>query len=94
MQLPPQDLSCPEPANCPVAVSLPRLRTATLRAGTPMFRVYDGTWGYDEHNPGFGDARFSPFDATGPTHPHVARRPTVPVNPGAAVLDAPARSRF
>jgi hypothetical protein len=27
-----------------------------------LYRVYDGTWGYDEHNPGFGDARFSPFD--------------------------------
>ncbi len=27
-----------------------------------MVRVYDATWGYDEHNPGFGDARFSPFD--------------------------------
>jgi hypothetical protein len=24
--------------------------------------VYDATWGYDEHNPGYGDARFSPID--------------------------------
>jgi hypothetical protein len=28
-----------------------------------MYRCYDGTWGYDEPNPGFGDARFSPFDS-------------------------------
>ena len=27
-----------------------------------MYRVYDGTWGYDEHNPGYGDTRFAPFD--------------------------------
>jgi len=27
-----------------------------------LYRVYDGTWGYDEHNPGYGDARFSPID--------------------------------
>ena len=33
-----------------------------LSAGTPLYRVYDGTWGYDEHNPGYGDARFSPID--------------------------------
>ena len=33
-----------------------------MARGTALYRVYDGTWGYDEHNPGFGDARFSPFD--------------------------------
>ncbi len=27
------------------------------------YRVYDSIWGYGEPNPGFGDARFSPFDA-------------------------------
>ncbi|WP_199256242.1 RES family NAD+ phosphorylase [Mycolicibacterium mengxianglii] len=42
--------------------TLARLRTTTLRAGTPLYRVYDATWGYDEHNPGHGDARFSPID--------------------------------
>lgn len=33
-----------------------------LPQGSGLYRVYDGTWGYDEPNPGFGDARFSPFD--------------------------------
>lgn len=27
-----------------------------------MYRAYDSTWGYDEPNPGLGDARFSPID--------------------------------
>ena len=45
-----------------MAVTLPRLRTASLRAGTAWYRVYNATWGYDEHNPGYGDARFSPID--------------------------------
>ena len=62
MSYPAQDLVCPDPAGCPVLDSLPRLRTYQLPAETPMFRVYDSTWGYDEHNPGYGDARFSPFD--------------------------------
>ena len=30
--------------------------------GRPLFRVYDGTYGYDQHNPGFGDSRFAPID--------------------------------
>ena len=33
-----------------------------MAAGVPLYRVYDGAYGYDEHNPGFGDSRFSPFD--------------------------------
>lgn len=41
---------------------LPRLRTTTLPAGRPLYRVYDATWGYDEHNPGYGDSRFSPIN--------------------------------
>ena len=45
-----------------MAVTLPKLRTASLRAGTAWYRVYNATWGYDEHNPGYGDARFSPID--------------------------------
>lgn len=59
---PAEDLTCPDPAGCPVAVTLPRLRTVSLRAGTAWYRVYNATWGYDEHNPGYGDARFSPID--------------------------------
>lgn len=62
MALPPADLDCPDPDGCPVPATLPRVRTTTLRAGSPLYRVYDATWGYDEHNPGFGDARFSPID--------------------------------
>jgi hypothetical protein len=62
MALPTQDLDCPDPEDCPVATSLPRLRTSALRADTPLYRVYNATWGYDEHNPGYGDARFSPID--------------------------------
>lgn len=42
--------------------SLPRLRTTALKQGTAWYRVYDATWGYDEHNPSYGDARFSPID--------------------------------
>lgn len=59
---PPQDLECPDPRSCPVLTLLPRLRTTSLQAGTAWYRVYDATWGYDEHNPGYGDARFSPID--------------------------------
>jgi RES domain len=58
----PTDLDCPDPECCPVATALPRLRTTTLREGTALYRVYNATWGYDEHNPGHGDARFSPID--------------------------------
>jgi hypothetical protein len=34
----------------------------SLPKGTAWYRVYDATWGYDEHNPDLGDARFSPID--------------------------------
>lgn len=59
---PAADLTCPDPAGCPVVDALPRLRTTSLRAGTTWYRVYNAAWGYDEHNPGYGDARFSPID--------------------------------
>ena len=59
---PEADLTCPDPAGCPVADTLPRLRTTSLRAGTAWYRVYNATWGFDEHNPGYGDARLSPID--------------------------------
>lgn len=59
---PPQDLTCTDPDGCPVAAELPPLRTVSLTRGTAWYRVYDATWGYDEHKPGFGDARFSPVD--------------------------------
>jgi hypothetical protein len=65
---PQQRLECPDPAGCPVTPDLPQLRLTAMAPGTPLYRVYDGTWGYDEHNPGYGDARFSPFDDTSDGH--------------------------
>ncbi len=59
---PPQVITCPNPSGCRVATTLPPLQTVTLTAGTLLYRVYDGTWGYDEHNPGKGDTRFAPID--------------------------------
>ena len=58
----PQDLDCPDPDGCPVAAQLPPLRTVSLSRGPAWYRVYDAIWGYDEHNPGHGDTRFSPID--------------------------------
>jgi len=34
-----------------------------MPAGSAVYRVYDGVRGYNEHNPGYGDTRFQPFDA-------------------------------
>jgi hypothetical protein len=67
VRFPPQDLDCPDPAACPVVSSheLPPLPATAIAAGVAQFRCYDGTWGYDEANPGYGDARFSPFDSAG-----------------------------
>jgi hypothetical protein len=41
---------------------LPTLDTVTLTQGRLLYRVYDGKWGYDEFNAGFGDTRFAPID--------------------------------
>ena len=65
---PRQRLECPDPAGCPVTPDLPRLKVTAMAPGSALYRVYDGTWGYDEHNPGYGDARFSPFDDTSDGH--------------------------
>jgi len=56
-----------------------------MAPGTALYGVYDGTWGDDEHNPGFGDARFSPFDDLADGH----RVPTmyVAATPVAALLE-------
>ncbi|BBZ50861.1 RES domain-containing protein [Mycobacterium heidelbergense] len=62
MLLPPQVIDCPGPRGCGAAAVLPNLQTFRLTRGTPLYRVYDGTWGYDEHNPGLGDTRFAPID--------------------------------
>lgn len=83
---PPQDLTCPDPSGCPVRSALPLLdlQVVVLDRGAPLFRCYDGTWGYDEDNPGYGDARFSPFDdATGARVPVLYAAQT----PAAALLE-------
>lgn len=61
--LDPKVLDCPDARVCPVVPTLEveRIQLATIDRGTPLFRCYDSTWGYDEFNPGYGDARFSPF---------------------------------
>lgn len=59
---PPQDVVCPNPASCSVATTLPQVKTITLQQGRILYRVYDGTWGYDEFNAGWGDTRFAPID--------------------------------
>ncbi|EMQ99839.1 RES family NAD+ phosphorylase [Paeniglutamicibacter gangotriensis] len=69
---PPQDLQCPDPAGCTVAISqLGSLATTggLLHVSFPTsrhwYRVYDARDGYGHPNPGFGDTRFSPFDSLG-----------------------------
>jgi hypothetical protein len=59
---PAQDVVCPDPGSCVVAEALPTLKTVTLARGRTLYRVYSGTYGYDQHNPGFGDTRFAPID--------------------------------
>jgi hypothetical protein len=60
---PAQDIACPDPGiKCVVAAALPTLKTVTLASGRTLYRVYSGTYGYDQHNPGFGDTRFAPID--------------------------------
>lgn len=59
---PAQDTVCPDSGSCVVAKALPTLKTFTLASGRTLYRVYDGTYGYDQHNPGFGDTRFAPID--------------------------------
>ena len=69
VQLPPQDLTCPDPAECAVAVDalteLARsgdLATATFSEQRAWYRVYDARDGFGSPNPGFGNTRFAPFD--------------------------------
>ena len=62
--------SCPDPRHCPVPDPTPAvvnsLTTATLAAGTVMWRVYEVKYGYNTYNPGFGNpgfgnSRFAPI---------------------------------
>lgn len=71
---PPQDLDCPDPDGCTVAIteleSSARLGILSLASFPPdrhWFRVYDSRDGFGQPNPGHGDTRFAPFDALGTT---------------------------
>lgn len=67
---PPEDLSCPDPPGCTVAVTAlealafeDKLVHATFPSAMHWFRVYDARDGYSHPNPGYGDTRFAPFDS-------------------------------
>ncbi len=63
---PSDDLTCPEPAACPVLATRDLdTRQHRIEKGRALFRSYDAQWGYAQPNPGFGDTRFAPFDALG-----------------------------
>lgn len=77
----PEALTCPEPEECPVAIDklteLARNRqlpVTTVESGTSWSRVYDSRFGHFEFNPGFGNARFSPFDSATETDSATDRR--------------------
>ncbi len=59
---PPQDLDCPDPAGCPVASTLPRLRNTCCGRAPSGIAPTTPPWGYDEHNPSYGDFRISPIE--------------------------------
>ena len=68
---PPQDLSCPDPPRCPIAVqrlsslaSSGQIPLTSFASGRPWHRVYDARDGFGSANPGYGDSRFAPFDAS------------------------------
>lgn len=68
--LPPEDLECPDPSGCTVAVTdlealaaSGRLSVEAFPASRHWYRVYDARDGYGQPNPGYGDTRFGPFDA-------------------------------
>lgn len=66
----PQDLECPDPEGCSVAVDTlvdlsvsGRLRIVKQPVSRHWFRVYDARDGFGQPNPGHGDTRFAPFDS-------------------------------
>ena len=66
-----EDLTCPASASCPVAIDLitekaraGALPTHAIAEGSVWHRVFSSKFGHTEANPGYGDARFSPFDST------------------------------
>ena len=69
-ELPTQDLDCPDPDGCPVAIDklavimeAGSLTTAQLSQNQRWHRVYDARDGHSRPNAGYGDTRFAPFDA-------------------------------
>ena len=69
--LPPEDLECPDPERCPVAVDVlsevaqaGRLPVVETPGDRTWYRVYDARDGYATPNPGYGNTRFAPFDDT------------------------------
>lgn len=71
----PQDLDCPDPDGCSVAVEkieaharAGTLNLVTLPASRHWFRVYAADDGFGVPNPGRGDTRFAPFDALNDGH--------------------------
>jgi hypothetical protein len=88
----PEDLECPTPSHCPVDVDnlielarTGQLPTCTISEGSTWHRVYGSRFGHTEANPGYGDARFSPFNEAGSD----TRVPTVYLakTPHAALLE-------
>ena len=67
MTFAPADLVCPDPPACPVPPALPvrGLRTCQVPISRVLWRSYDGSGGWADPNPGFGDTRFAPFDDAG-----------------------------
>lgn len=68
-ELPPQDLDCPDPDGCTVAVDElaalaehGSLTTARFPQTTRWHRIYDARDGHSHPNPRYGDTRFGPFD--------------------------------
>lgn len=61
---PPLELDCPGPAGCPVLTDAPEWSPVqALLPGQTWHRSYDGKWGCDEYNPGYGDTRFAPIES-------------------------------
>lgn len=107
----PEDLECPAPDHCPVATDAltelarsGQLPTCTISEGSTWHRVYSSRFGHTEANPGYGDARFSPFNEAGtdirvPTvclakTPHAALLETVLRDVGDWVVREVSEARF
>lgn len=61
---PPLELDCPDPASCPVVDRVPDWSPVeALLPGQTWYRAYDGQFGRDEYNPGYGDTRFAPVES-------------------------------